>query len=171
MKRFGHGTTNGPDESSRCKALPLPQGGRRGSIKSGTVHNRPMQVMGRRQPVTVVIRIIHGRIDRRVPPSGMICLYAMQQDARLHTKAFILVPVRAIATRRLNHYSPFPVLSNGGRPHVEISGENRFRRRCFRNRTKREKARKMPLSTFRYSSHCAVKGEGGDGNISDRLLK
>jgi hypothetical protein len=126
MRKFGRGTPDGPDENGRCPVLPLPQGDRRGSIKRGTVQGRPMKVMGGRQPVAVVIRIIHGRIDRRVTSSGMKRLYAMQQDARLHTKAFVLVPVRAIATRRLNHGSPFPGLSGGVTPQWKIRVKTGF---------------------------------------------
>lgn len=153
MKPFGHGTTAGPDENSRCRALPLPRDDRWGSVKRGTVHGGLLVVMGGRQPVAVVIRIIYGRIDRRFPTSGMEGLYAMQQDARLHAKAFVLISVRAIATRRLNHGSPFPGLSGDVRPRVENLGENRFRRRCFRNRTEREKAKKMPWPMCPHSTH------------------
>jgi hypothetical protein len=84
--------------------------------------------------------------------------------------AFILVPVRAIATRRLNHGSPFSVLSGGVTPRVENLGENRFRRRCFRNRTKMKNSKKDAMANVPIFNPLHNQGEDWGGNFSDRLL-
>jgi len=95
----------------------------------------------------------------------MESLYAMQQDARRHAMAFVFIAVWAIATRRLNHGSPFPVRSGGVTIRMktvvgaDVSG--------FVTKMKSKKDATINVPSF---NPLHGQGEGPAGNFPDRLL-